>query len=163
MPPHVEWSKRYKLARQYLYGSDDTAQDFEEAYRLFLEEAQNGNALAMHDLGRMFADGLGRMWIRTKRGNGMRRLSPLFSPRKKKSLVGISSTASAKCTRPVLARNRIMRKRPDGLKNPQNKITDTRNTPRQPVLSGKRRGTGLWRSVRPVLKIGNTGIPIRLL
>jgi TPR repeat protein len=58
--PQVEWSKRYKLARQYLYGSDDMAQDFEEAYKLFLEEAQNGNALAMHDLGRMFADGLGR-------------------------------------------------------------------------------------------------------
>ena len=57
---HVGWSDQYKLARQYLYGSDTIEQNFEEAYKLFLLEAEIGNALAMHDLGRMFADGLGR-------------------------------------------------------------------------------------------------------
>ena len=57
---HVGWSNQYKMARQYLYGSDTIEQNFEEAYKLFLLEAENGNALAMHDLGRMFADGLGR-------------------------------------------------------------------------------------------------------
>ena len=57
---HAEWSEQYKLARQYLYGSGDVPQDFSEAYQLFLLEAESGNALAMHDLGRMFADGLGR-------------------------------------------------------------------------------------------------------
>lgn len=56
----AEWSKQYKLARKYLYGSEDVPQDFNEAYRLFILEAELGNALAMHDLGRMFADGLGR-------------------------------------------------------------------------------------------------------
>lgn len=50
---HAEWSEQYKLARQYLYGSGDVPQDFNEAYRLFLLEAESGNALAMHDLGRM--------------------------------------------------------------------------------------------------------------
>lgn len=35
-------------------------QDFEQAHDLFLQEAQTGNALAMHDLGRMHADCLGR-------------------------------------------------------------------------------------------------------
>ena len=55
----AEWSKEYKLARKHLYGSNDVAQDFMEAYRLFLSEAESGNALAMHDLGRMCADGLG--------------------------------------------------------------------------------------------------------
>ena len=55
----AEWSKDYKLARKYLYGGNDIAQDFEKAYRLFLSEAESGNALAMHDLGRMCADGLG--------------------------------------------------------------------------------------------------------
>ena len=56
----AEWSKQYKLARTYLYGSEDMPQDFDKAYSLFLLEAESGNALAMHDLGRMFADGLGR-------------------------------------------------------------------------------------------------------
>ena len=55
----VEWSERYKRGRVYLYGSEEVEQDFVKAYRLFLEEAKNGNALAMHDLGRMHADGLG--------------------------------------------------------------------------------------------------------
>lgn len=55
----AEWSKEYKLARQYLYGSNKIKQDFAKAYRLFLSEAESGNALAMHDLGRMCADGLG--------------------------------------------------------------------------------------------------------
>ena len=54
------WSDRYKEARQYLYGGDEMKQDFDEAFRLFLLEAKSGNPLAMHDLGRMFADGLGR-------------------------------------------------------------------------------------------------------
>ncbi|BAL01655.1 hypothetical protein OBV_44560 [Oscillibacter valericigenes Sjm18-20] len=56
----AEWSQQYKLARKYLYGSEDVPQDFDKAYQLFLLEADFGNALAMHDLGRMFADGLGR-------------------------------------------------------------------------------------------------------
>jgi len=56
----TEWSKQYKLARKYLYGSEDVPQDFDKVYHLFLLEAEFGNALAMHDLGRMFADGLGR-------------------------------------------------------------------------------------------------------
>lgn len=56
----AEWSEQYKLARKYLYGSEEVPQDFDKAYHLFLLEAESGNAHAMHDLGRMFADGLGR-------------------------------------------------------------------------------------------------------
>ena len=56
---HVAWSDRYKEARAFLYGSDDIEQNFVEAYCLFIEEAETGNALAMHDLGRMHMDGLG--------------------------------------------------------------------------------------------------------
>ncbi len=55
----AEWSKQYKQARKCLYGSEDVPQDFDKAYQLFLLEAESGNALAMHDLGRMFSDGLG--------------------------------------------------------------------------------------------------------
>ncbi|MHB1392623.1 MAG: MobP3 family relaxase [Clostridia bacterium] len=56
---HIAWSERYKEARAFLYGSDDIEPDFEQALQLFLEEAETGNALAMHDIGRMYADGLG--------------------------------------------------------------------------------------------------------
>ncbi|BAL01442.1 hypothetical protein OBV_42430 [Oscillibacter valericigenes Sjm18-20] len=57
--PYIAWNDRYKEARVFLFGSDDTEPDFKQALRLFLEEAEDGNALAMHDLGRMHADGLG--------------------------------------------------------------------------------------------------------
>lgn len=57
--PYIEWSDRYRRARAFLYGSDEMEPDFEQALCLFLEEAECGNALAMHDLGRMYADGLG--------------------------------------------------------------------------------------------------------
>ncbi|WP_312279480.1 MobP3 family relaxase [Oscillibacter sp.] len=56
----AEWNKQYKLGKKHLYGSEDVPQDFDKAYQLFLLEAESGNALAMHDLGRMLADGLGR-------------------------------------------------------------------------------------------------------
>lgn len=57
--PHIAWNDRYKQARTFLFGNDDTEPDFERALTLFLEEAEDGNALAMHDLGRMYTDGLG--------------------------------------------------------------------------------------------------------
>lgn len=57
---YAEWTKDYKLARQYLYGSGNVVQDFVQARSLFWQEAEAGNALAMHDLGRMCADGLGQ-------------------------------------------------------------------------------------------------------
>lgn len=56
---HIAWSDRYKEARAFLYGNDDMEPDFEQALQLFMEEAGTGNALAMHDIGRMYADGLG--------------------------------------------------------------------------------------------------------
>lgn len=56
----VKWSDRYRQARQFLFGGDECPQDFNQAFDLFMAEAQSGNALAMHDLGRMFMDGLGR-------------------------------------------------------------------------------------------------------
>ena len=56
----VKWSDRYRQARQFLFGGDECPQDFDQAFDLFMAEAQSGNALAMHDLGRMFMDGLGR-------------------------------------------------------------------------------------------------------
>ncbi|WP_367567670.1 MobP3 family relaxase [Lacrimispora sp.] len=57
--PHITWNDRYKKARTFLFGSGETEPDFEQALQLFLEEAEDGNALAMHDIGRMYKDGLG--------------------------------------------------------------------------------------------------------
>ena len=57
---YAEWNKNYKLARQYLYGTKGKGQDFVKALSLFRQEAGAGNALAMHDLGRMCAVGLGQ-------------------------------------------------------------------------------------------------------
>ncbi len=56
---YVKWTEEYKLAREYLFGTEETPQDFGKALELFLAEAESGNVLAMYDLGRMYADGLG--------------------------------------------------------------------------------------------------------
>jgi TPR repeat protein len=55
------WTEEYKLAKQHLHGDEDAdiPQDFEQAFDLFLLEAENDNPLALYDLGRMSADGLG--------------------------------------------------------------------------------------------------------
>lgn len=57
--PYIAWNSRYKQARTFLYGSDIAEPDFEQAFSLFLLEAEDGNALAMHDLGKMYEEGLG--------------------------------------------------------------------------------------------------------
>lgn len=51
----MNWSDEYRLARRCLFGGKDQPQDLEQAFTLFQQEAQKGNALAMHDLGRMLA------------------------------------------------------------------------------------------------------------
>lgn len=60
-PSDSWWTEGYLLAKQYLFGDEDDGilWDFKEARVLFLSEAKSGNPLAMYDLGRMCADGLG--------------------------------------------------------------------------------------------------------
>lgn len=57
--PYVKWTDEYKKAREFLFGTDDIVPDFEQAFSLLQAESQNGNVLAVFDLGRMHADGLG--------------------------------------------------------------------------------------------------------
>ena len=57
---HAEWGEKYRKARSYLYGDSETEPDFENAFQLFMQESEKGNTLAMCDVARMFADGLGR-------------------------------------------------------------------------------------------------------
>ena len=58
--PHAQWTRSYRIARQFLYGDEDCPPDFAAAFDLLTQEADAGNALAMADLGRMYAEGLGR-------------------------------------------------------------------------------------------------------
>lgn len=53
------WTKEYKQARRYLYGSKKVKPDFKKAMELLLLEADKGNGFAMHDLAKMYLDGLG--------------------------------------------------------------------------------------------------------
>lgn len=57
--PYVKWTDDYKQARIFLFGTEDTEPDFESALNLLQAESQDGNMLAVFDLGRMYADGLG--------------------------------------------------------------------------------------------------------
>lgn len=57
--PYVKWTDEYKQAREFLFGTGNIAPDFEKAFALLQAESQNGNVLAVFDLGRMYADGLG--------------------------------------------------------------------------------------------------------
>lgn len=56
---YVDWTDDYKAALEYLYGTDEIEPDFTAALTLMETEAENGNALAMHDMAKMYAGGLG--------------------------------------------------------------------------------------------------------
>lgn len=53
------WTKGYKEARTFLYGTKTFKPDFEQALSGLKEEALRGNGFAMHDLGKMVLAGLG--------------------------------------------------------------------------------------------------------
>lgn len=54
------WSKEYKQARRALYGTKEKPPDLERAYILMLREAETGNGFAMHDMGKILLQGMGR-------------------------------------------------------------------------------------------------------
>ena len=53
------WTKEYKQARRYLYGNKIDKPDFKKAMELLLLEAEKGSGFAIHDLGKMYLNGLG--------------------------------------------------------------------------------------------------------
>jgi len=55
---YVDWTDDYKMARDYLVGTESVMQNFETARSLLEIEAQKGNVLAIYDLGRMYSSGL---------------------------------------------------------------------------------------------------------
>lgn len=56
----VEWTKEYKEARNYLFALGGATRDFETGGRMLQAQADAGNVLAIYDLARLYADGLGR-------------------------------------------------------------------------------------------------------
>lgn len=55
---YAAWTDIYKEARGYLYGTQEAEPDAEAAYEIMKEEAENGNAYAMHDMGKIYAQGI---------------------------------------------------------------------------------------------------------
>ena len=53
------WSDCYKLARKFLYGTNDEKPDYQKAMHLLLLEANCGNGYACYDVGRMYLLGQG--------------------------------------------------------------------------------------------------------
>lgn len=56
---YVDWTNEYQVARELLVGTEEVIQDFETARIKLEEEAEKGNVLAIYDLGRIYALGLG--------------------------------------------------------------------------------------------------------
>lgn len=56
---HIEWNNNYKQAKKYLHGDDENEPNFEKALELFKLESDNKNTLAIFDMARIYADGLG--------------------------------------------------------------------------------------------------------
>ncbi len=53
---HVQWSKDYKRACKLYYKKDATDDEKKEAVGLLHSEAEKGNVLAIHDLGKVYID-----------------------------------------------------------------------------------------------------------
>ena len=51
----LKWSNDYKSACEIIYDKHSKAADYKEAEKLLLSEAAKGNALAIHDLGKLYA------------------------------------------------------------------------------------------------------------
>lgn len=56
---YAKWTKEYKQAREYLYGTETMEANPKMAYELMQKEAERGNAYALHDIGKMYAQGIG--------------------------------------------------------------------------------------------------------
>jgi len=65
----VKWTDEYKQARVYLFGDEDNEPDVVKDLELLQAESEKGNLLAVFDLGRIYADGLG-VEIDTEKAQG---------------------------------------------------------------------------------------------
>ncbi len=52
---YLKWNKNYKDACKLIYNKNSKLEDFQKAEQLLLFESQNGNLLAIHDLGKLYS------------------------------------------------------------------------------------------------------------
>ncbi|MFP9035913.1 hypothetical protein, partial [Enterococcus faecalis] len=52
---YLKWSTSYKEACKLIYNRQSKLEDFQKAERLLISEAQSGNVLAIHDLGKLYS------------------------------------------------------------------------------------------------------------
>lgn len=52
---YLKWSKNYKKACKLIYDKHSKLDDFQKAEQILLTESQNGNVLAIHDLGKLYS------------------------------------------------------------------------------------------------------------
>ena len=52
---YLKWSTAYKEACKLIYDKKSKLKDFQKAERLLISEAQSGNVLAIHDLGKLYS------------------------------------------------------------------------------------------------------------
>ena len=75
---HIQWSKDYKRACKLYYKKDATGDEKKEAVELLHSEAEKGNVLAIHDLGKVYADDKERSDAYYKQAlNGFLELEPM--------------------------------------------------------------------------------------
>ena len=75
---HIQWSKDYKRACKLYYKKDATDDKKEEAVKLLHSEAEKGNVLAIHDLGKVYADDKGKSYAYYKQAlDGFLELEPM--------------------------------------------------------------------------------------
>ena len=104
---YAAWTDIYKEARGYLYGTQEAEPDAEAAYEIMKEEAENGNAYAMHDMEKsMHRESL---WSRIRKWHrsGMeKRWLPCFLWKRKKQ-IPIWNTVSGRCISMVWEQRKI--------------------------------------------------------
>lgn len=52
---YIKWSTSYKKACKIIYGKKSGKEDYEKAEQLLISEADSGNVLAIHDLGKLYS------------------------------------------------------------------------------------------------------------
>ena len=52
---YIKWSTSYKKACKIIYDKKSGKEDFEKAEQLLIDEADSGNVLAIHDLGKLYS------------------------------------------------------------------------------------------------------------
>jgi hypothetical protein len=114
------WTDEYKLARKYLYGSEDASPDPVRAMELLQREAEKGNGFALYDLGLMARNGFGFAKDDVLAQEQFRKALAAFMAEESRTT---GSTASAKCMLRAMALSRISERQRSGMRKQRRRAT----------------------------------------